>query len=82
MHTVVSKVYVSCYSAKWWIELQLYVVLDTDKPCIKKYNLTAVKPTIVQLTSSVSEWLNKVRHNLLHEPALTETLCMCCLNVT
>jgi hypothetical protein len=31
--------------------------------------------TTVQLTSSVPEWLNYLRPNLLHEPALTETLC-------
>jgi hypothetical protein len=39
----------------------IYVVLDKGKPCTgstRGLNLAAVKPTTVQLTSSVSEWLN------------------------
>jgi hypothetical protein len=48
----------------------------------RSIKLAAVKPTTVQLTSSVSEWLNFLRHNLLHEPALPETLCIYYLNVT
>jgi hypothetical protein len=43
------------------IEIQLYVVLDKEKPytgSIRGLNLAAVKPTTVQLTRSDSEWLN------------------------
>jgi hypothetical protein len=61
------------------------MVLDKEKPyigCMRGLNLAAVRPTSVQLTSTVSEWLNMLRHNLQHEPALTETLCMYCINVT
>jgi hypothetical protein len=61
------------------------VVLDKEKPClgsIRGLSLAAVKPTTDQLNSSVSEWLNKLRHNLLDKPALTETLCISCINVT
>jgi hypothetical protein len=48
---------------------------------IRGLNLAAVRPTADQLTA-VSKWLNKLNHNLLHESALTETLCMSCINVT
>jgi hypothetical protein len=32
--------------------------------------------------TAVSEQLHKLRHNLLHKPALTGNLCMTCINVT
>jgi hypothetical protein len=31
--------------------------------------------------TAISEWLNKLRHNLLHKPALTEVLCISCVNI-
>jgi hypothetical protein len=39
----------------------------------RKYNLAEVKPAAVRV-SAVSEWINKLRHNLLHKPALTEVI--------
>jgi hypothetical protein len=61
-----------------------YVVLDKEKPCIRStegFNLAAVRPTTDQLTA-VSEWLNKLKHNLLHKPTLIENLCRSRINVT
>jgi hypothetical protein len=54
------------------------VVLDKEKLSIgniRGLNLAAVRPTTVQLTV-MSEWLDKLRHNLLHKPALTGNLCI------
>jgi hypothetical protein len=63
----------------------MYVVLDKevriDIESIRGLNLAAVRPTSDQLTA-VSEWLNKLKHNLLHKSALTETLCMSCIKIT
>jgi hypothetical protein len=43
--------------------------------------LAVVRPTTFQLTAD-SDQLQKLRHNLLHKPALTEDLCIPCINVT
>jgi hypothetical protein len=62
----------------------MYVQLDKEKPAIgsiRGLNLAAVTPTTVQLTE-ISEYLHKLRHNLLHKTALTGNLCIPYINVT
>jgi hypothetical protein len=54
------------------------VVLDKEKPgtgSTRGLNLAEVRPTAVHLTAA-SEWFHKIRHNLLHKPALTGNLCI------
>jgi hypothetical protein len=53
----------------------MYVQLDKEKPGIgniRGLNLAAVKSTTVQVSDSRFRGLNKLRHRLLHNPALTE----------
>jgi hypothetical protein len=60
------------------------VVFDKEKPgmeSIRGLDLAAVRPVTIQLTA-VSEQLHKLRHKLLHKPALTENLCIFFINVT
>jgi hypothetical protein len=59
------------------MEIQLYMALDKEKPCIgslRGLNLAQATPTTVQLTA-VSEWLRKLRNDLVYKPALGN-LCM------
>jgi hypothetical protein len=53
----------------------MYVKLDKGKPGIgniRGLNLAAVKPMTVQVPNCRFGGLNKLRHRLLHNPALTE----------
>jgi hypothetical protein len=61
----------------------MYIKLDKEKPwprCIRGLNLAVVRPTTDQLTADLEK--RKLRHNLLQKTALTEILCMTCINVT
>jgi hypothetical protein len=57
------------------MKIQMYVQLDKDNPGtenIRRLNLAADKPTTVQVSNCRSLGLNKLRHKLLHYPALTD----------
>jgi hypothetical protein len=68
------------------MHIQIYVVLYKEKPCVRnrrrRRNLTAVRPTTVQLTNCSFRLVDKLRHNLLHKPALTKSFCISCINIT
>jgi hypothetical protein len=60
-----------------------HVQLDKEKPCIgslRDLNLAEVMPTTIQVTA-ISKWINKLRHDLLHKPALTEVVCISYINI-
>jgi hypothetical protein len=53
----------------------MYVLLDKENPStgnIRGLNLAADKPTTVQVSKCRFLGLNKLRHKLLHYPALTD----------
>jgi hypothetical protein len=53
----------------------MYVQLDKENPGtgnIRGLNLAADKPTSVQVSNCRFSGLNKLRHKLLHYPALTD----------
>jgi hypothetical protein len=57
------------------MKIQIFVQLDKDNPGIgniRGLNLAAVKPTTVQVSNCCFLGLNKLRHRLLHYPALTD----------
>jgi hypothetical protein len=70
----------------------MYGQLDRQKPYIgstRALNLAEVKPVIFRYLSAISEWIKeKLRHNLLHKPALTKVIrisyvnIICCSKVT
>jgi hypothetical protein len=47
-----------------------------------RLNMAVVRPTTTDHLTAVSERLKKLRHILLHAPALTEILCLSRINVT
>jgi hypothetical protein len=51
------------------MKIQMYVQLDKENPGL---NLAAVTPTTVQVSKCRFLDLNKLRHKLLHYPALTD----------
>jgi hypothetical protein len=56
-------------------KIRMYVQLDKEKPDIgniRGLNLAAVKSTTVQVSDYRFWGLTKLRHRLLHNPALTE----------
>jgi hypothetical protein len=60
--------------ARSTLQIQMYVQLDKENPDtgnIRCLNLAAVKPTTVQVSNCRFLCLNKLRHRLLHYPALT-----------
>jgi hypothetical protein len=53
----------------------MYVQLDKENLSIgniRGLNLATVKPTKIQVSNGRFGGLNKLRHSLLHKPALTE----------
>jgi hypothetical protein len=57
------------------MKIQMYVQLDKENPGIgniRGLNLAADKPTTVQVSNYRFLGLNKLRHKLLHYPALTD----------
>jgi hypothetical protein len=57
------------------LRLDKYVQLEKENPGtgnIRGLNLAAVKPTTVQVSNCRFLGLNKLRHKLLHYPALTD----------
>jgi hypothetical protein len=56
------------------MKIQMYVQLDKENPGtgnIRGLNLAVVKPTTIQVSNCRFLDLNKLRHRLLHYPALT-----------
>jgi hypothetical protein len=57
------------------MKIQMSLQLDKENPStgnIRGLNLAAVKPTSVQVSNCRFLGLNKLRHKLLHYPALTD----------
>jgi hypothetical protein len=69
-----------CGPCRWYItrtsyDNMLQVQLDKENPGtgnIRGLNLAAVNPTTVQVSNCRFLGLNKLRHSLMHYPALTD----------
>jgi hypothetical protein len=63
----------------------MYVQFDKETPCagsIIGLIFAAVRPTNVQMSiTAVSEWIRKLSHKFLHQPALAEVIRIFYINI-